>query len=151
MALRLSAMSSQASEPAVYSDICMALVYFPGLTALLLSIIPLVAIVPVLLFIGLVIGAQAFQVSPKRHAPAIVLAPVPKIAEWVKTQVDGALSAAGVNPVTVSSSKKPILSEPTPLSRAFCQKTGFSFAAVHVFTLKNNQLWNTVNSLWDRF
>lgn len=56
----------------------MALVYFLGLTALLLSIIPLVAIVPILLFIGLVIGTQAFQVSPKRHAPAIV----PNIADW---------------------------------------------------------------------
>lgn len=81
------------------TGICMALVCFLGLTALLLSIIPLVAIVPILLFIGLVIGAQAFQVSPKRHAPAIVLALVPNIAEWAKTQVDGALSAAGANPV----------------------------------------------------
>ena len=81
------------------TGICMALVCFLGLTALLLSIIPLVAIVPILLFIGLVIGAQAFQVSPKRHAPAIVLALVPNIAEWAKTQVDGALSAAGASPV----------------------------------------------------
>lgn len=129
----------------------MALVHFLGLTALLLLIIPLVAIVPILLFIGLVIGAQTFQVSPKRHAPAIVLALVPNIAEWIKNQVDGALSAAGVNTVTVSSNKKPILSEPTPLSRAFCQKTCLSFAAGHVFILKNNQRWNTVNSLRDRF
>ena len=59
------------------------------------------AIVPILLFIGLVIGAQAFQVSPKRHAPAVVLALVPNIAEWAKTQVDGALSAAGVNTVQI--------------------------------------------------
>lgn len=81
------------------TGVCMALVCFLGLTALLLSIIPLVAIVPILLFIGLVIGAQAFQVSPKRHAPAIVLALVPNIAEWAKTQVDGALAAAGVNTV----------------------------------------------------
>ncbi|WP_058910513.1 hypothetical protein [Entomohabitans teleogrylli] len=83
------------------TGVCMALVCFLGLTALLLSIIPLVAIVPILLFIGLVIGAQAFQVSPKRHAPAIVLALVPNIAEWAKTQVDGALSAAGMNTVSL--------------------------------------------------
>ena len=70
---------------------------FLGLTALLLSLIPLVSIVPILLFIGLVIGAQAFQASPKRHAPAIVLALVPNIAEWAKTQVDGALGAGGIN------------------------------------------------------
>ncbi len=83
------------------TGICMAIVCFLGLTALLLSIIPLVAIVPILLFIGLVIGAQAFQVSPKRHAPAIVLALVPNIAEWAKTQVDGALNAAGANTVNL--------------------------------------------------
>ena len=70
---------------------------FLGLTAFLLSVIPLVSIVPILLFIGLVIGAQAFQTSPKRHAPAIILALVPNIAEWSKTQIDGALTAAGVN------------------------------------------------------
>lgn len=73
------------------------LICFLGLTALLLSLIPLVSIVPILLFIGLVIGAQAFQASPKRHAPAIVLALVPNIAEWAKTQVDGALGAGGFN------------------------------------------------------
>jgi AGZA family xanthine/uracil permease-like MFS transporter len=77
------------------TGVCIALMCFLGLTALLLSLIPLVSIVPILLFIGLVIGAQAFQASPSRHAPAVVLALVPNIAEWAKTQVDGALAAAG--------------------------------------------------------
>ena len=81
----------------LFTGIGIAILCFLGLTALLLSIIPLVAIIPILLFIGLVIGAQAFQACPKRHAPAIVLALVPNIAEWAKSQVDGALGAAGVN------------------------------------------------------
>lgn len=79
------------------TGIGVAIICFLGLTALLLSLIPLVSIVPILLFIGLVIGAQAFQASPRRHAPAIVLALVPNIAEWAKTQVDGALGATGIN------------------------------------------------------
>jgi len=74
-----------------------ALVCFLGLTALLLAIIPLVAILPILLYIGLVIGAQAFQASPTKHAPAVVLALIPNIAEWAKTQIDGALAAAGTS------------------------------------------------------
>ena len=53
------------------------MVCFLGLTALLLAVIPLVAILPILLYIGLVIGAQAFQATPARHAPAIVLAILP--------------------------------------------------------------------------
>ena len=32
-----------------------------------------------------------------RHAPAIVLALVPQIAAWGKTQIDGALHAAGTD------------------------------------------------------
>src|SRR5438093_971230 len=50
------------------TGVCVALVCWLGLAALLLAIIPLVAILPILLYIGLVIGAQAFQASPTKHA-----------------------------------------------------------------------------------
>jgi adenine/guanine/hypoxanthine permease len=48
---------------------------------LLLAVIPLVAILPILLYIGLVLGAHAFQASPAKHAPAGVLALIPNFAE----------------------------------------------------------------------
>ena len=79
----------------------MAVVCFFGLAALLLSVIPLVAILPILLFIGLVIGAQAFQTTPKNHAPAVILAIIPSISEWLKTQIDGTLNIVGTNAVDV--------------------------------------------------
>jgi adenine/guanine/hypoxanthine permease len=79
------------------TGICIALVCFLGLTALLLNVIPLVAILPILLYIGLVIGAQAFQASPASHAPAVVLAIIPNIAEWAKINIDGALAVAGTS------------------------------------------------------
>jgi adenine/guanine/hypoxanthine permease len=87
------------------TGIAIAIVCFLGLTALLLALIPLVAILPILLYIGLVIGAQAFQVSPKNHAPAVVLALIPNIAEWAKTQIDGALAAAGTSAAQVGAAK----------------------------------------------
>ncbi|VTZ25879.1 Regulator (fragment) [Methylocella tundrae] len=68
-----------------------------GIIALLSAIIPIVAILPILLYIGMLIGSQAFQESPHRHAPAIVLALVPQIAAWGKTQIDNALGAAGTS------------------------------------------------------
>jgi AGZA family xanthine/uracil permease-like MFS transporter len=77
------------------TGVVIALVCFLGLTALLLAVVPLVAILPILLYIGLVIGAQAFQASPSKHAPAVVLAVIPNIAAWGQLQVDGALNAAG--------------------------------------------------------
>jgi AGZA family xanthine/uracil permease-like MFS transporter len=68
-------------------------------------VIPLVAILPILLYIGLVIGAQAFQASPSNHAPAVVLALIPNIAEWAKTQIDGTLAAAGTSVAQVGLDK----------------------------------------------
>ena len=40
-----------------------------GVIAVMSSLIPLVAISPILLYIGMLIGAQAFQETPKIHAP----------------------------------------------------------------------------------
>ncbi len=74
-----------------------ALVCFLGLTALLLNVIPLVAILPILLYIGLVIGAQAFQASPSNHAPAVVLAIIPNIALWAQIKIDTTLNVAGTS------------------------------------------------------
>jgi AGZA family xanthine/uracil permease-like MFS transporter len=68
-----------------------------GIIALLLSLVPVVAISPILLYIGMLIGAQAFQETPKAHAPAVVLALVPHLAAWCKTLMDGALTAAGTS------------------------------------------------------
>ncbi len=87
------------------TGVAIALVCFLGLTAFLLALIPLVAILPILLYIGLVIGAQAFQASPAKHAPAVVLALIPNIAEWAKTQIDGALAAAGTSAAQVGLAK----------------------------------------------
>ena len=79
------------------TGLCVALVCFLGLFALLLAVIPLVAILPILLYIGVVIGAQAFQATPREHAPAVILALIPNIASWGHVLVDGALNAAGTS------------------------------------------------------
>jgi AGZA family xanthine/uracil permease-like MFS transporter len=52
-----------------------------------------VAISPILLYIGMLIGAQAFQTTPVKHAPAIVLALTPHLAAWGKLQIDTMLGA----------------------------------------------------------
>ncbi len=72
-----------------------------GIIALIASVIPVVAISPILLYIGMLIGAQAFQETPKTHAPAIILALMPHLAAWGKLQIDNALGAAGTNATAV--------------------------------------------------
>jgi AGZA family xanthine/uracil permease-like MFS transporter len=68
-----------------------------GLFPLLAAVLPIPAIVPVLLFIGLVIGSQAYRVVPRAHYAAIVLAAVPSLAQWGQGLVDNALAAAGTS------------------------------------------------------
>src|SRR4051812_49253539 len=55
-----------------------------GIVSLLLNLIPVVAIMPILLYIGMLIAAQAFQTTAVKHAPAIVLAFTPHLAAWAK-------------------------------------------------------------------
>jgi adenine/guanine/hypoxanthine permease len=76
-----------------------------GVIAVLLALVPVVAISPILLYIGMLIGAQAFQTTPSSHAPAIVLALTPHLAAWCKTLMDGALGAAGTNAAAVGFDK----------------------------------------------
>lgn len=83
------------------TGIVVAVVCFTGLIGTFLAVFPMQALVPVLLYIGLVIGAQAFNVSAKRYAPAIVIALLPNIAQWATGQIDNALAAAGTNAQSV--------------------------------------------------
>jgi AGZA family xanthine/uracil permease-like MFS transporter len=76
-----------------------------GVASVLLDLVPVVAISPILLYIGMLIGAQAFQETPKSHAPAVVIGLVPHLAAWAKTLIDGALGAAGTNAAAVGMDK----------------------------------------------
>jgi AGZA family xanthine/uracil permease-like MFS transporter len=71
-----------------------------GIVSVMLALVPVVAILPILLYIGMLIGSQAFQESPRRHAPAIILAVVPHLAAWAAGLVKGALNAAGAGAIT---------------------------------------------------
>jgi adenine/guanine/hypoxanthine permease len=64
-----------------------------GIISVMLALVPVVAISPILLYIGMLIGAQAFQTTPIKHAPAVVVALTPHLAAWAKLQVDTMLGA----------------------------------------------------------
>lgn len=76
-----------------------------GILALMMALIPVVAISPILLYIGMLIGAQAFQETPHKHAPAVVLSLIPQVAAWGKLQIDNALGAAGTSAMAVGLDK----------------------------------------------
>jgi adenine/guanine/hypoxanthine permease len=80
------------------SGVAIALMCFLGLFGLLGALLPLPAIVPILLYIGLLIGAQAFQEVPRAHAVAVVFAIIPNIASWAGGLMTNAIGAAGTTP-----------------------------------------------------
>src|SRR5438874_4752467 len=98
------AMGGRIGYSAATGIMVIALSWF-GVIAVMSSLIPLVAISPILLYIGMLIGAQAFQETPKHHAPAIILALIPNIAAWGKLLIDSSLGAAGTNAATVGLDK----------------------------------------------
>jgi adenine/guanine/hypoxanthine permease len=70
------------------TGIMVVLLSWFGIISVMLALVPVVAISPILLYIGMLIGAQAFQTTPIKHAPAIVVALTPHLAAWAKLQVD---------------------------------------------------------------
>ncbi len=70
---------------------------FLGLFGVLDALLPVPAIVPILLYIGLLIGTQAFQAVPRLHAIAVVAELLPNLAQWAHGMIDNALNAAGTS------------------------------------------------------
>ncbi len=70
------------------------------------ALLPVPAIVPILLYIGLLIGAQAFQAVPRLHAVAVVAALLPNLAQWASGLIDNALNAAGTSAARRSALEK---------------------------------------------
>ncbi len=57
---------------------------------------PVDAGMAIVLWIGLVITAQAFQATPREHAPAVVMGLLPGVAAWGALMAKSGLRAAGV-------------------------------------------------------
>lgn len=83
------------------SGVAIGILCFIGLFGVLDALLPVPAIVPILLYIGLLIGAQAFQAVPRLHAVAVVAALLPNLAEWGRGLIDNALNAAGTSAAEV--------------------------------------------------
>lgn len=68
---------------------------FTGTIQAVLVFIPLEAGIGILLYIGVIMVAQAFQETPKEHAPAVALGLFPALAAWGLLLVETGLRAGG--------------------------------------------------------
>ena len=74
-----------------------AAVSLVGLSSLVVAMVPMEAAGVILIWIGLVMTSQAFQTTPRSHAPAVALGLIPALAAWgtvVVSQTVGAVGAA---------------------------------------------------------
>jgi adenine/guanine/hypoxanthine permease len=74
------------------------LVCFSGTLAYIVHAVPVDAGMAIVLWIGMVITAQAFQAVPRGHAPAVVMGLLPGVAAWGAILAKNALRAAGMGP-----------------------------------------------------
>ncbi len=87
----------------IINGVVVTILCFSGLMGVIAALIPIEAGYPILIWIGVVITAQAFQTTPKEHAPAVAIGLMPAIAAWAVLLLssfinkDGTYSATQVN------------------------------------------------------
>lgn len=118
-----------------------------GLVRLINTIIPMEAGIAIVLWIGIIISAQAFQATPRNHAPAVVIGLFPAFAAWginlLKLGYQGAgttLSAEAARGVPISGFRGMLA-----LERGFIF-TSMIMAAISVFLIEREfskaSLWS---------
>jgi len=106
-----------------------------GSLALLAWAVPVDAGMAIVIWIGVVITAQAFQATPKAHAPAAVIGLLPGVAAWGTMMAKNGLRAAGVGvpggaPFNADLIDKFRMTSDTWIHGAFALEQGFVFTAM---------------------
>jgi AGZA family xanthine/uracil permease-like MFS transporter len=87
------AMGAQAGY-SILNAIAVTLLCLTGAIPFVIWFVPLEVTLGILLWIGLIITAQAFQTVPKAHAPAVAIGFIPALAAWGVLLIQTALGKA---------------------------------------------------------
>ncbi|HEX4883536.1 MAG TPA: xanthine permease [Casimicrobiaceae bacterium] len=88
----------------VGSGVTMFLVTLFGLGSFLLAVIPIAAIVPILVYIGIVTANQVVREAPKNEVPVIFISMFPWIANWALSLANNVMGAAGTSAAKIGPS-----------------------------------------------
>jgi AGZA family xanthine/uracil permease-like MFS transporter len=91
------------------NGVVMAVLLCIGAIAAVNTIIPMSAGAPILIYIGMVICAHAFQTTPQHHMPAVVLGFIPVLAAWglvIAGQLAGGMGHASPDGDTIGAALK---------------------------------------------
>ncbi len=76
-------------------QVVITLLCLVGGVTLVLKVVPLEATLGILLWVGIIITAQAFQETPRQHALAVAFGLIPSLAAWALLLVETSLRKAG--------------------------------------------------------
>ncbi|HIJ82172.1 MAG TPA: NCS2 family permease [Desulfuromonadales bacterium] len=79
----------------ILNGVVISLLCLIGGVTLVLKVVPLEAMIGILLWIGVIITAQAFQEVPRKHSAAVALGLMPALAAWALLLIETALRKAG--------------------------------------------------------
>jgi AGZA family xanthine/uracil permease-like MFS transporter len=105
----------------ILNGIFFAVIALGGLTSLINALVPMEAGMAIVLWIGIIITAQAFQSTPAAHAPAVAIGLFPAIAAWGLLVLTQTLGAAGT-----------ALGDPTLAARVLAVPAAFQQSGLQV-------------------
>ncbi len=103
-----------------------------GLVGAAAKLIPIEAGAAILLWIGITIGAQAFQAVPRSHAPAVVVGFFPALAAWGLLMLQSGLHAAHT---AIPAVGLPALAAQLPIRGMIALSQGFIFTSMALAAL----------------
>lgn len=113
------------------NGLVMTAICLTGTVGLISKIVPLESGIAIVLWIGVVITAQAFQATPARHAPAVALGLFPAIAAWGATVVLGAFLTAGA-PTAHAKTVEDVLRSTAPGQGVGAEVNGFLIHGMNI-------------------
>lgn len=127
------AMGARVGYSVLNAIFCSAII-LTGSVTLVAWVIPVDAALAIVLWIGVVITAQAFQATPQSHAPAVVLGVLPGVAAWGTLMAKHGVRAGGTGvpggPPFSDALVNKFLSADVWIQGAFALEQGFILVAM---------------------
>jgi AGZA family xanthine/uracil permease-like MFS transporter len=118
----------------VLNGVAVTVICLTGSMAALTWLIPAEAGIAIILWIGVIITAQAFEVTPERHLVAVVVGLFPGLAAWTMLIVKNTLVAAGMGrpggPVLNASLVQAAQAGGAYIGGGFALEQGFLYSAM---------------------
>ncbi|MFZ6182616.1 NCS2 family permease [Nannocystis pusilla] len=117
----------------ILNGVFATLVCLTGTLAYIAWAVPIEAGMAIILWIGIVITAQAFEATPREHAPAVVIGILPGVGAWGAMMAKAGLRAGGVDGMTsaMSPALVPVFQRADVwIDGAFALEQGFIFTSM---------------------